>query len=193
VVDVGASRGQYATELREHGYRGDIVSFEPVADAFEQLAAMASRDGAWTCHRLALGSAEGEACINVASNLASSSLLEMGAGHRSAAPWVSVVGVEKVRVARLDDVLDDDRPCLLKLDVQGYEDRVLDGGIATLERAVLLQSELSIAELYDDQAPFRALVDRFDELGLELVDLDPSFCDPTDGRVLQVDALFARP
>jgi FkbM family methyltransferase len=192
VIDVGASRGQYATELRKHGYRGHIVSFEPVGEAFEQLAAAASGDDAWTCHRIALGAVEGEARMNVASNLASSSLLEMAAGHRSGAPSVSVVGVETVRVARLDDALDDDRPCLLKLDVQGYEDRVLDGGRATLERAVLLQSELCIAALYVDQAPFRALIDRLDELGFTLVDLDPCFRDLTDGTVLAVDALFAR-
>src|SRR5439155_27146309 len=123
VVDVGANRGQYATDLRQHGYRGKIVSFEPLEEAFAQLAAAAARDVDWTCHRMALGVAAGEAQINVASNLESSSLLEMEVGHRAGAPEVSMVSVETVPVSRLDDVLDDDRPCLLKLDVQGYEDR----------------------------------------------------------------------
>ncbi len=89
-------------------------------------------------------------------------------------------------------MLDDDRPCLLKLDVQGYEDRVLDGAPATLARAVLLECELCIAELYAGQAPFRALIDRLDDAGLVLVDLDPFFFDRADGRVLSLDALFAR-
>jgi FkbM family methyltransferase len=192
VIDVGASLGQYAAELRKHGYRGDIISFEPVQQAFAELTAAAAGDDRWTCHRIALGAVTEEARINVASNLASSSLLEMEAGHRSAAPWVSFVGSEPVGVARLDEVLDDDRPCLLKLDVQGYEDRVLDGAPSTLARAVLLQCELSTAELYAGQAPFRALIDRLDDAGLEFVDLDPFFHDRADGRVLQVDALFAR-
>jgi hypothetical protein len=112
--------------------------------------------------------------------------------HRSAAPTVSVTGHETVPVARLDDVLDDDRPCLLKLDVQGYEDRVLDGAPSTLARAVLLQCEISIAELYTGQAAFRALIDRLDDGGFEFVDLDPFFYDRADGRVLSIDALFAR-
>jgi len=103
-----------------------------------------------------------------------------------------MVGVETVPIARLDDVLDDDRPCLLKLDVQGYEDRVLDGAPVTLGRARLLQCELSIAELYAGQAPFRTLIDRLDDAGFGLVDLDPFFYDRTDGRVLALDALFAR-
>ncbi len=192
VIDVGASRGQYATELRRYGYRGDIVSFEPVEEAFGALKAAAAGDAKWTCHHVALGATAGEARINVASNLASSSLLEMEATHRTGAPSVSFIGAETVRVVRLDDVLDDDRPTLLKLDVQGYEDRVFDGAATTLARAVLLQCELLTAELYAGQAPLGALVDRLDALGFELVDLDPVFWDVTDGRVLAVDGLFAR-
>src|SRR5262245_44939937 len=76
VVDVGASVGQYATELRKHGYRGDIVSFEPVQKAFAGLMDAAAGDEKWSCHRVALGATAEEARINVASNLASSSLLE---------------------------------------------------------------------------------------------------------------------
>jgi FkbM family methyltransferase len=191
-VDVGANRGQYATELRRHGYRGQIVSFEPLEEAFAQLATAAARDVNWTCHHIALGASDGEARINVASNLASSSLLEMGAAHRVGAPSVSITGVETVRVARLDDVLADDRPCLLKLDVQGYEGRVLDGAGETLARAELVECELCTAELYAGQTSARALVDRFDDLGFELVDLEPVFRDRTNGRVLALDAVFAR-
>src|SRR4029077_19220706 len=148
LIDVGASRGEYAARLRQHGYRGDIVSFEPGDEAFQELVSVAAGDTGWTCHRLALGAVAGDAPIHVASNLASSSLLEMEDGHRSAAPEVSVIGIETVPVARLDDALPDERHCLLKLDVQGYEDRVLDGAPSTLARAVLVQCELSIAQLY---------------------------------------------
>jgi FkbM family methyltransferase len=192
VLDVGASRGQYALDLREHGYRGDIVSFEPVTAAFTDLAAAAAADPAWTCHRVAAGAAAGEAEMYVASNLASSSLLTMGDPHKAAAPEVGVTGGERVPVARLDDLVDDDRPCLLKLDVQGFEDRVLDGAPATLARAVLVQCEMSLEELYEGQAQFRPLIDRLDAAGFSLVDLDPFFYDRTDGRVLSIDGLFAR-
>ena len=192
VVDVGANRGQYATELRQHGYRGEIVSFEPLEEAFAQLAAAAARDVDWTCHRMALGASGGEGRINVASNLASSSLLAMGAAHRDGAPSVSFTGVETVRLARLDDVFADIRPCLLKLDVQGYEGRVLDGAGETLARAVLLECELCTAELYAGQPSPRALLDRLGDLGFELVDLEPVFRDRMNGRVLALDAVFAR-
>ena len=42
VLDVGAYYGDFGVLVRELGYRGRIVSFEPVADNYERLA---TRDG----------------------------------------------------------------------------------------------------------------------------------------------------
>jgi SAM-dependent methyltransferase len=55
VIDVGANVGQYAASLRKAAYAGWIVSFEPVAAAYEQLAALASKDPRWRTFNMALG------------------------------------------------------------------------------------------------------------------------------------------
>ena len=65
VLDVGAHRGEYALLLRSLGFRGRIVSFEPVSAVYADLAAAAERDPAWETRRVALGSQDEKRTINV--------------------------------------------------------------------------------------------------------------------------------
>jgi FkbM family methyltransferase len=142
VVDVGANSGQFGTTLREAGFRGRIISFEPLAGPFAALSEAAATDPLWEAHRLALGDTPGRMQMNVASNSASSSFLEMEQSHVVAQPAAGYVEREEVEVARLDDVapsLQLEGPTLLKLDVQGYHLTVLRGAAETLRTVTALQ------------------------------------------------------
>src|SRR5215210_642812 len=81
VFDVGANDGHFGLWLRECGYRGRIVSFEPIRAVFDLLKARADEDGDWEAHPVALGERPGKAVINVAELSVFSSLLR----HRAAA------------------------------------------------------------------------------------------------------------
>ncbi len=74
VIDVGANRGQYARALRRTGYKGWIVSFEPVLLDYEALVEAAARDPRWTVHQLALGDCDGTIEMNVVPGTLSSAL-----------------------------------------------------------------------------------------------------------------------
>jgi FkbM family methyltransferase len=193
VFDVGANVGQYARELRAFGYEGAILSFEPITSVFSQLEAVASSDPNWWCHNVAIGDTDGEATINIASNYASSSFLPMLEGHTYAAPDIYYQASELVQVHRLDSlVLDVRSPAWLKLDIQGYEDRALAGAEQTLKGVAVVEAELSPAALYGGQADFYEVMTQLHSSGFRLIDLEPSFRDRLDGRVLSVDAVFAR-
>lgn len=196
VLDVGASTGQYAKELRLWGYGGRIVSFEPVSKAFAQLQGDAEHDPNWECRRLALDEVEGPAEIHVSGNLQSSSLLPMKRRHLAVAPDSSYVAVESVTRSRLDSlfstvVADHEQP-FLKLDVQGCELRVLNGAEKVLHRIVGIEAELSLTSLYEGQPLLREMLDFFASAGFILVALEPVLHDPESGHTLQVDGIFVR-
>src|SRR5688572_31117423 len=65
LLDVGAHFGEYASEARELGYRGRIVSFEPVKDSFAKLSQAMRHDPSWVGMNTALGATRGELPINV--------------------------------------------------------------------------------------------------------------------------------
>jgi FkbM family methyltransferase len=188
VVDVGANIGQFARWIREVGYAGRMLSFEPLAHAHQGLSSVARQDSLWTvAPKMALGDAYGEIEIHVAGN----SVL---AAHQQAAPDSAYIETEKVMVNRLDDVcpvVPEDR-LLLKIDVQGYEKAVLDGAPRVLEycRAVII--EMSLVPLYEGQSLAMEMWEYLMSLGFQACDFNPGFRDPLSGRMLQMDGVFVR-
>jgi len=197
VIDVGANIGGYGTELREYGYSGRIISFEPTAQAFERLAARAKSDPQWIARKTAIGELNGEATINVAANQAeSSSLLPMLKLHEECAPDALYVSKERVPVSTLNSalggVLLPGEAVMLKVDTQGYEQFVLKGASEILPQVELIECELSLTPLYDGQLVFLEMIAELKSLGFDPVQFVPAFTDPHTGHNMQVDAIFSR-
>jgi FkbM family methyltransferase len=196
ILDVGANVGHFGHELRELGYRGRIVSFEPLKAAYAQLRRAAEGDALWTTHNCGIGSHDGTAEINVAGNVQSSSLLAMLPRHLSSAPDSFYQGREEITVRRLDSVLPEieaeNEVVYLKSDTQGYEAEVLKGGEETLRRAVGVQLELSLVPLYEGETLLADMIHEMDAKGFQLMSLEPAFADPITGQLLQVDGIFFR-
>jgi FkbM family methyltransferase len=198
VIDVGANNGGFASSIRNLGYRGKIISFEPLARPFEELRRKAAADGNWDVHQCAIGSTQGKVTINVSGNSGlSSSVLPMLDTHLIAAPNSRYVDIETVDQDRLDSLLPKlglgtGDPTFLKVDVQGYEGAVLEGASGLFQdRAILgMQLELSLTPLYSGAMTYMEGLDRAEVLGMTLMGLDPVLVDPDSGRLLQADAVF---
>jgi len=65
-----------------------------------------------------------------------------------------VVETSEVLTHRLDDVRDFPYPDLVKIDVQGAELDVIEGGVETLSRSLVLEVEVEFVPLYGDQPLF---------------------------------------
>jgi FkbM family methyltransferase len=198
VIDVGANKGQFAREISRTFPRARLFCFEPLAEPFAALSAWAAtQDGRVRCFNVALGDAAGDVHMHQHDeHSASSSLLETTDTCHAIYPQTRAEHLTMIRVETLDEVLNrviDEVPrdILLKLDVQGFEDRVLRGGPKVLAccRAVVL--EVAVAPLYAAQADFPTLVAILRSAGLSYAgNLEQTYGD--DGRVVFLDAVFLR-
>ena len=133
IFDIGANDGGFALQTLEHGFRGKIISFEPTSEVYENLKKNSQKFPNWQIHeRAAVGEECGTIMINVAGNsAASSSILKMGKVHQDAAPEANFICSERVGLITLDSVfknyVSQSSKCLIKIDVQGYEEQVLKG------------------------------------------------------------------
>lgn len=196
VIDIGANRGQFGLEVRRGAYAGRVISIEPLAASYGHLSRLTERDERWTAIRSAVGPRRGSATMHVAANReASSSLLPMLELHARAAPVARVVGMERVQMATLDalvqPLLGEAQSVFTKVDVQGYELLVLEGGSATLSRSVLVQLEMSLFPLYESAPTYQDVIEFMKRRGYQLVGLEPGIASST-GLLLQADGLFAR-
>ena len=143
---------------------------------------------------MALGDAEGEVSIHIAGNSLSSSVLEMLPEHERAAPGSGFVGSEIVPLRRLDrvapDFLDGAKAVLLKIDTQGFEDRVLSGAAGVIDRITAIQTELSLVPLYAGQPLFDDMRAKIEAMGFVLFAVFPGYVHDHTGRTLQLDGFF---
>ncbi|MFN5133909.1 MAG: FkbM family methyltransferase [Chitinophagaceae bacterium] len=194
LVDVGANTGQYAQLVRELQYKKQIVSFEPVKAAFEQLQKKSNADSLWEVHQTALASNTGASQIHVSANSFSSSILQMLPAHLDAAPNSGYTNTEIINLTTLDVFLKNyqhlPQNIFLKIDTQGYEWEVLKGAEEYLPRITCLQLELSLTPLYQNEKTYGELMDYLIIKGFELYTLEPGFYNKDTGRLLQVDAIF---
>jgi hypothetical protein len=100
-----------------------------------------------------------------------------------------------VRSRTLDEVSDEHRlasPYFLKIDVQGTEMAVLDGGTDTLTQTAALRVECSLRELYKGAPTIGLVLSRLDQEGFSPVGIESAFQDPRTGDTLQVDIIACR-
>jgi len=79
----------------------------------------------------------------------------------------------------------------VKIDVQGFEDRVIRGGTEAIRHAQWLLLELSVVPLYDHAPSFDELYRLVSSVGFSFA----GFTDQLEGRTgepLQVDAIFRK-
>ena len=195
VLDIGANIGQFAAQIHLALPQARLYSFEPLRDCCDQLRAVMTGVSQFQAFDFALGDTTGRTQIHRSAAPESSSLLPMGQVHKSAFPYTAQTHVETIEIRRLDDVAPDlqiEDNLLIKVDVQGAEDKVIAAGEHTFARATVLIMETTFVPLYEGQVLFDTIYDHLRQMGFTYMGTEHIIRDPRTGRVLQCDSLFLR-
>ncbi len=194
IIDVGANKGEYTLELIELGYKGSIVSIEPLSVVYQLLELKSKKYKFWNTLKIALGDFDGETEINVAGNINSSSLLDMLPNHINSSPNSKYIRKEKIVIRKLDSIfssiVNTGNRVFIKIDVQGYERQLLTGAVNSLNDIVGIQVEMSLEPLYDGSILFEELIEFLEGKGFQLYSIENGFSDPETGKLLQIDGIF---
>jgi FkbM family methyltransferase len=196
VIDVGANDGRYGKMLREIGYRGKIISFEPLETPYKKLLQKSKRDKDWiVADRMAIGESDDFTEINISNNIDSSSILNMSQNHLDASPESVYIAKEKIQVRSLDGLMNEVihegySNGFIKIDVQGYEWQVLKGAQKLIDELKGIQIELSLLPLYEGQKLYKEIMEYIYSRHFNLYMIYPGFTDQKNGRMLQMDGVF---
>jgi FkbM family methyltransferase len=192
VYDIGAANGVVTGCLMKLENVAAIYAFEPIPDVYKQLENYTKSSKKVNCYNIALGDTNGSTLMYVSSKSDSSSILPMANVHVEQFPGTETQSAIDVRITRLDDFVKDNSlplPDVVKIDVQGFEKNVIDGGINTISKSKYCILEMSLQLLYAGTPLFDEVYQLMVSLGFRLI----AFSNPLTGKSgtqLQVDGIF---
>ncbi|HMG74732.1 MAG TPA: FkbM family methyltransferase [Pyrinomonadaceae bacterium] len=195
VIDVGAHTGEFARMITQILPGVAVISFEPLKEEFRQLErALRNIPGA-RAFNIALGDRTATLEMHRSDYSQSSSLRPMAKLHQEAFPESAGETIERVEVRKLDEMeaeLSLEPEILIKLDVQGYEDKVLAGASEVLSKSKAAIIEVSFRELYEGQPLFDSVYATLKEKGFTYMGNLYQLVHPVERSVLQADAFFVK-
>jgi FkbM family methyltransferase len=184
VYDVGAADGKWTELALRHWADATYVCFEPLAERRGALAALERRHpGRLLVQACGLGDEDTELSLGVTESLYDSSFAYAGRSSRT------------VPVRRLDTLLSRGvipPPSFVKIDVQGFEKRVLDGGVEAVRSADLVLMECQFFPFCEDMRTLDLTVADMSARGFVPYEFVDFLRRPLDGAMGQCDILFAR-
>ena len=192
VYDIGAAEGIVSSLFAKLPNISEVHAFEPIPNMYRQLTFSVKPFPNVHCHNVALGNEKTEKAMYIASNSDSSSLLQVANLHKDEFNNVNFSKKITVNCVRLDDYVEENQlplPNIVKIDVQGYEKEVLNGGQITIKKADYCILEMSFYPLYEGSPLFDDIYTQMRELGFQLIGISKPLKGKS-GDQLQIDGIF---
>lgn len=179
VFDIGANAGQYYKRLRQDvGYKGQIVSFEPVPELVESMNNLKATDPLLIVEQVAITDFTGAAKFLKMKNSQFSSLKTPNHEKTDLFRDMNIVKEEiEVPCSTLTEKYHSYKEKLgfknpfLKMDTQGNDVTVIRGGLPVIQEFCAFQSELNVVPIYDSSVDFREALYFYENLGFSISSL----------------------
>lgn len=197
ILDIGAHIGETSLELAKRFPDIPIHAFEPTPSSFKLLQFNTRHLTQVQAHQVALGRKQGTQQLYINNNAQTNSLLDNASGNIAfLGNDTKHHGCVDVQVTTLDKWVSENLAAgdlIVKADVQGGELHLLQGGVETVtERIAALYTEVSVAELYMDQADLLSLLSLMQSTGLFVLYQLYRTRSNEHGRALWLDAMWVR-
>lgn len=196
ILDVGANIGRVAEAALRTYPDSEVHCFEPVSTTFSMLRHRLARFGSQVhLHPYGLSNTNGEVTINLTSFHGANSIHPQARLHKQLNPHVTEVGTERILLKRLDDLAGElPSTCdIIKIDVEGHELQVLEGGEAFIRDrvdTVLIEISLMRDQSWEHQCVFDIFA-VMRKLGFSLINvIDLHRAPQPDMMLVQMDCLF---
>jgi FkbM family methyltransferase len=195
VLDVGANIGQSAIAFNALFPDAEIYSFEPIPHCYDTMVSRTKSFPRIHPLNLGLGDISGETDFEMNDFSGSSSFLSLSGIHKEVFSYAQNTKNIKVKVEKLDIAalsLKIQFPIIIKIDVQGFEDKVIKGGENVVSQSSLIIVETSFEHLYEQQPLFQDVYNILGQMGFQYKGSLENMYEPITGRILQSDSLFVK-
>lgn len=192
-IDIGAYVGEYVKYSEKLYPKAKIYAFEPLKEGYGQLLKLKKMNENLTIFNIALSDKDARQAFYKSSYFPSSSLLKMDVLHKKSFPFAARLRKETVEVRKLDAVFADillEKEIFIKIDTQGNEGKIIDGGINTIRKSKIIQLEVSFYPLYKGQLLFHDIYQKLRKLGFLFHGIRNQITSPLDGSILQAHVYF---
>jgi len=194
IYDIGACIGTWSLLAKSVFPHSKIIAFEALAKHVKELHQKTKHIATeLTVFNQALGKEENIQTMYLQKNTDASSFLPISAEGLKECSFLGETERIELHVQKLSSLIKDHNlpyPDLIKIDVQGLELDILEGGLPFIQHAKWILMEVSFEELYEGQPAYHEVFNYMEKIGYRFYSLNKDTTVLT--KLIQTDILFKK-
>ena len=195
IIDIGANDGEFGHFLFKYFGAQNVFAFEPLPFCVPLIKKCYRNNSLLNLYNLALSNYDGEEILYQNSYHPASSLLRVSKISKTEFPQTDGEEPIRTKVKTLDSIFGDnklEKDILIKIDVQGVEDKVIIGGEKVFTQATAVLIEMSFVPIYEKQPLFDEINTLLVNLGFRFMGLKNQISSENTGQPLFAHCLYLK-